>query len=112
MSTAADPPNDAAPPTAIPSGVVTIRAAGELVYARDAEAVLAPGTSTPPGTAITVDLTAVTHLSMEAVVPLLSLARQSATEGRTMSILGSVAVHRKLTTLGLDTLLPLHPPPC
>ncbi len=109
MSTVAEPPHDAAQPHPTAS-VITLRAAGQLVTAHDAEAVLAPGTSAPPGTAITVDLTAVTYLSMEAVAPLVSLACQGASEGRAVSILGSVTVRRKLTTLGLDTLLPLHPP--
>ncbi|WP_244211260.1 hypothetical protein [Amycolatopsis kentuckyensis] len=54
--------------------------------------------------------TAVTHLTTEAVVPLVTLARQCLDEGRELRVVTSATARRKLIRLGLDTVLFLHSP--
>ncbi|MDT7800956.1 MAG: hypothetical protein QOI78_4389 [Actinomycetota bacterium] len=90
--------------------VLTLRAAPELADTATAERAFAPALATAPGTAVVLDLSAVTFLTMEAVVPLLALVERCAAEGRALLILASAYVRRKLLLLGLDKVVPLQPP--
>ena len=69
--------------------VLTLRTAPELADTVTAERAFAPALATAPGTAVVLDLSAVTFLAMEAVVPLLALVERCAAEGRALLILAS-----------------------
>ncbi|WP_410665318.1 STAS domain-containing protein [Amycolatopsis sp. lyj-84] len=93
-------------PTASPAPLI-VSAAGDLINGPAARDLLAPVLRAPGG--VTVDLSKVTYLSMEAVVPLLALAGRCAAEHRPLRVLGSDPVRRKLTLLGLAAVVPLDP---
>ena len=90
--------------------VLTVQAPAELADAETAEQVFAPALAGPPDTAVVLDLSAVTFLTLEAVVPLLALVERCAADGRTLRIVASSTVQRKLLALGLDTVVPVQPP--
>ncbi len=103
MSTVADSRFD---PAATPAPLI-VSAAGDLVDAETLRGLLRPALQTAG--AVTVDLSAVTHLSMEAVVPLLALVGRCAAKQRLLLVIVSGPVRRKLTLLGLGTTVPLEP---
>ncbi|MFF1607627.1 STAS domain-containing protein [Amycolatopsis sp. NPDC058278] len=104
MSTVVNPHEE--PARAQP--VQTFVAAGELL---DTTAIddIADRVRGTPAAAITVDLSAVTYLSMEAAARLVVLARLCAEEGRSLRVVPSGQARRKLVTMGLDAALPLAP---
>ncbi|MEV6909468.1 hypothetical protein [Amycolatopsis sp. NPDC051071] len=50
--------------------------------------------------AVVLDLSKVTFLAMEAVVPLLAVAQRCAAEQRSLTVVASIPVRRKLVSLG------------
>ncbi|WP_410592734.1 STAS domain-containing protein [Amycolatopsis sp. lyj-23] len=112
MSTVADPHGD---PTFTdsralpPSDVLILRAAGELIGTHVAEEVVAPA-YTAGAAAIVLDLTAVTYLTVEAVVPFVALAHRCAARGTPLRLVASEPARRKLMSLGLESTLALEPP--
>jgi 2-haloacid dehalogenase len=111
LSTVTEPPGerDPATPGHTEPEVLTIQAAAELPDARVATETFAPAWDVPAGAAVVIGLSAVTYLSLEAVVPLVTLAHRREARGGTLRISTSPESHRKLTLLGLDTVLTLHP---
>ncbi len=103
MSTVADPQNN---PTVSPAPLI-VSVAGDLVDGQAVRNLLAPVLRAPGS--VTVDLSKVTYLSMEAVVPLLAVAGRCAAEHRPLRVLVSDPVRRKLTLLGLAAVIPLDP---
>ncbi|MEV5712842.1 STAS domain-containing protein [Amycolatopsis mediterranei] len=113
MSTITDPHENEVPRFEAPAGtvdVLTVRAPAELDDADTAAQLLVPAAASPRGTAVVVDLSAVTYLTTEAVIPLVTLARQCLGEGRELRVVASASARQKLTLLGLNTVLSLHPP--
>ncbi|UOZ02670.1 STAS domain-containing protein [Amycolatopsis sp. WQ 127309] len=103
MGTAGDPtPFEAA-------AVLTLRVAPELAGTEEVEQAFAPALAVPPGTPVVVDLSAVTFLTLEAVVPLLAFVERCAAEGKALLIVASAYVRRKWALLGLDPVIPLQP---
>ncbi|WP_328457760.1 STAS domain-containing protein [Amycolatopsis sp. NBC_00438] len=94
----------------VAADVLTLRSAPELAGTDEAERTFAPALAVPPGTAVVLDLSAVTFLTPEAVVPLLALVERCAAEGKALLIVASSYVRRKLVLLGLDSFVPLQPP--
>ncbi|MFB9686064.1 STAS domain-containing protein [Amycolatopsis plumensis] len=86
-----------------------VRAPAEL-NADAAAQLAASALAGPPGAAILIDLTAVDSLSLESAAVLMTLTRRCHAESRPLAITTSAPVHRKLTLLGLDNVLPLQPP--
>lgn len=109
MSTIADPADDGLPPVRT-ARVITVRAPAELADAETAAELLVPAAAAPPGTAVVVDLSAVTHLTTEAVVPLVTLAQHCLGQGRDLRVTASASARQKLTLLGLTTILAVQPP--
>jgi anti-anti-sigma regulatory factor len=113
MSTITDPYENEGPRSESPAGtvdVLTVRAPAELDDADTSARFLVPAAASPPGTAVVVDLSAVTYLTTEAVVPLVTLARHCLDDGRDLRVVASASARRKLTLLGLHTVLAVHPP--
>ncbi|GHF94479.1 MULTISPECIES: anti-sigma factor antagonist [Amycolatopsis] len=113
MSTMTDPYENGVPRFGTPADIadaITVRAPAELDDAEAAAQLLAPAAASPRGTAIVADLSAVTHLTTEAVVPLVAVAQQCLDEGRQLRVVASAVARQKLTRLGLDTVLSLDPP--
>ncbi|WP_328454187.1 MULTISPECIES: STAS domain-containing protein [unclassified Amycolatopsis] len=114
MNTVAEPQDESVPPgaaTPAPAAeVFTLPAPAELADAETAERTFAPALTVPPGTAVVLDLSAVTFLTVEAVVPLLELVERCAADGRVLRIVASPTVRRKLLFLGLDAVVPSQPP--
>ncbi|MGW5051548.1 STAS domain-containing protein [Actinokineospora sp. NPDC004072] len=108
-----DPPAAVAPVPVpdrdLDASALTVRAAGDLADAASAETLIAPVLDTPVELAVVVDLSAVTYLTMEAVVPLAKLARRCAAEGQVLRIVASPAVRRKVETMGMSTIIPMEP---
>ncbi|WP_410651457.1 STAS domain-containing protein [Amycolatopsis sp. cmx-4-54] len=90
--------------------VLTVRAAGELSDIATMAKALHPAMPAPPGAVVVVDLSAVTHLSFEAVPPLMALLRHTTTRYVRLCVITSGPVRRKLILLGLDTVIPLEFP--
>ncbi|MEU3626198.1 hypothetical protein BS329_37575 [Amycolatopsis coloradensis] len=90
--------------------VLTVRAVGELGDIPAMTRALGTATSAPPGTAVTVDLSAVTYLSFEALPPLVDLVRHAADNAVYLCVIASGPVRRKLALLGLDVVIPLRSP--
>ncbi|MFD4254840.1 STAS domain-containing protein [Amycolatopsis thermoflava] len=103
-------PTVPAPDHDLDAGAFTVRAAGDLADAASAETLIAPVLDTPVELAVVVDLSAVTYLTMEAVVPLAKLARRCAAEGQVLRLVASSAVRRKVETMGMSTIIPMEPP--
>jgi anti-anti-sigma regulatory factor len=111
MNMVTEPPGERDPVTPGRTGseVVTVRAGAELPDARVATETFAPAWDAPAGAEVVIDLSAVTYLPLEAVVPLVTLARHREARGRAVRIITSPQAHRKLTLLGLHAVLTLHP---
>ncbi|WP_410566917.1 STAS domain-containing protein [Amycolatopsis sp. cmx-4-61] len=107
MSTTTEP-HDSGQRTARPE-VVTVRAAGDHLDARAAERLVAPLAAAPAAATFVVDLSAVTHLTLEAASALVQLTRRCRAEDRPLRFTASSAVRRKLALLGLETVVPLQP---
>ncbi len=88
---------------------MVVSAAGELVDAVVVRGLFGPALHAVG--AVVLDLSAVTFLAMEAVVPLLAVARRCGAEQRSLRVLASAPVRRKLESLGLSTVIPLDPEP-
>ena len=110
MSMVTEPPGERDPvtPAHTASEVPTIRAGAELSDARVATETFAPAWDAPVGAEVVIDLSAVTYLPLEAVVPLVMLAHHREVQGGPLRIITSPQAHRKLTLLGLHTVLALH----
>ncbi|WP_410596102.1 STAS domain-containing protein [Amycolatopsis sp. lyj-23] len=113
MSTVADPHQDPTidPRSAPATDVLILRGAGDLTDTLAAEEIVAPAYAADPATALILDLTTVTYLTMEAVIPFVSLAHRCAARGTSLRVVASEPVRRKLTSLGLRSTLELEPPP-
>jgi hypothetical protein len=111
MNMVTEPPGERDPvtPGRMASEVVTVRAGAELPDGRVATETFAPAWHAPAGVEVVVDLSAVTYLPLEAVVPLVTLARHREAQGGAVRIITSAPAHRKLTLLGLHAVLTLHP---
>ncbi|MGW4525038.1 STAS domain-containing protein [Amycolatopsis sp. NPDC004378] len=105
MSVAVDPHDE--PGSVHPGGPVTLSAAGEIADPSAIEDIAIHMFALPPAVPVVVDLSAVTYLSMEAIAPLVLLARHCVAEGRRLRIESSEPAHRKLVTMGLDRVIPL-----
>ncbi len=118
MSTVADPHEDPTtinPRPAPATDVLILRGAGDLTDTHAAEEVVAPAYAADPATAtataLVLDLTTVTYLTMEAVIPFVTLAHRCAARGTSLRVVASEPVRRKLTSLGLHSTLAPEPPP-
>ncbi|MGW3960158.1 STAS domain-containing protein [Amycolatopsis sp. NPDC005003] len=111
MSTTTEPHDHSARPAELQptADVITVKAPNVL-DAHTADRLSTPVAAAPPEAAVVVDLTAVTELSLEAAAELMTLTHRCQHERRTLQVIASTAARRKLALLGLDTLLPLHPP--
>ncbi|SFW85539.1 STAS domain-containing protein [Amycolatopsis australiensis] len=112
MSTTTEPHDRGSRPAEFEAAgeVVRVRAPGDHLDARTAGQLVAPVAAAPPGATVVVDLSAVTHLSLEAAGTLMTLTRHCQAEGRTLRVAASDSARRKLALLGLDAVLPLQPP--
>ncbi|MFG1644123.1 STAS domain-containing protein [Amycolatopsis sp. NPDC049252] len=112
MGTVAEPQDESGAATPAPTTpeVLTLRAPPELAGTEIAEQAFAPASVAPPGAAVLLDLSAVTYLTLEAVVPLLDLVERCAADGRALQVVASPHVRQKLLVLGLDTVVPLRSP--
>lgn len=111
MSTVVDPHQDRSSddsPSVPVTGVLILRGAGELTETHAAEEIVAPAYAADPATALVLDLAAVTYLTMEAVVPFLTLARRCAAGGTSLRVVASEPARSKLTSLGLHFTLALE----
>ncbi|TDQ00675.1 STAS domain-containing protein [Labedaea rhizosphaerae] len=108
-----DEPHDETTETATAQvlDVLILRGVGDLTSIRAAEEIVAPAFAGDPETAVVVDLSTVTYLSMEAVVPFVTLALRCAAQGTPLRVMASERAWRKLTSLGLHDMLPLEPSP-
>ncbi|GLY38109.1 hypothetical protein Amsp01_041330 [Amycolatopsis sp. NBRC 101858] len=84
---------------------VTVCVSEELEDASATCEMLAPAFVAPAGSAVVVDLSAVTYLTMEAVVPLMVLARRCFDLGQSLCVVASASAHAKLMQLGLTEVL-------
>jgi anti-anti-sigma regulatory factor len=110
MNAVIDRPEDhspAAADTSLADGTdaVTVSAPAELADTRTAETLFARAFAAPAGSLVIIDLSAVTHLTTEAVVPLVALAHHRAALGGGVRVIASVVAHRKLHRLGLGSVL-------
>ncbi|WP_410567426.1 STAS domain-containing protein [Amycolatopsis sp. cmx-4-61] len=111
MSTVADPPEDPPSSRARPAtDVLILRGAGDLTDTHVAEEIVAPAYMADPATALVLDLTAVTYLTIEAVVPFVTLAHRCAARGTSLRFVASEPARRKLTSLGLESIFALEGP--
>ncbi|MFB9691044.1 STAS domain-containing protein [Amycolatopsis plumensis] len=111
MSTVADPPEDPTSSRALPAtDVLILRAAGELIDTQVAEKIVAPAYAAEPATTLVLDLTAVTYLTIEAVIPFVTLAHRCAAGGTSLRVVVSEPARRKLTSLGLESTFALESP--
>ncbi|SEF37159.1 anti-anti-sigma factor [Amycolatopsis pretoriensis] len=113
MSKVADPHEDPTTidPRPVPAtDVLNLRGAGDLTDTHAAKEIVAPAYAADPATALVLDLTTVTYLTMEAVIPFVTLARRCAARGTSLRVLASEPVRRKLTSLGLHSAFALKQP--
>ncbi|WP_146060380.1 STAS domain-containing protein [Amycolatopsis sp. CA-128772] len=85
--------------------------AGDLTDTHAAEEIVAPAYAADPATALVLDLATVTYLTVEAVIPFVSLAHRCAARETSLRVVASEPVRRKLTSLGLQPTLAPEPPP-
>ncbi|WP_103337814.1 STAS domain-containing protein [Amycolatopsis sp. CA-126428] len=114
MSTVADPhedPTTVDPRPAPATDVLILRGAGDLTDTHAAEEIVAPAYAADPATALILDMTTVTYLTMEAVIPFVTLAHRCAARGTSLRVVASHPVRRKLMSLGLHSTLAPEPPP-
>ncbi|WP_410667968.1 anti-sigma factor antagonist [Amycolatopsis sp. cmx-4-68] len=112
MTTVTDPRDDPTAAASTPASaidVLILRGAGDLTGARSAEEIVAPAASAAPGAAIVLDLSAVTYLTTEAVIPLITLAHRCAAHEQSLRVLVSEPVRQKLARLGLHETLSSEP---
>ncbi|WP_103338518.1 STAS domain-containing protein [Amycolatopsis sp. CA-126428] len=102
-------PHDSSTGLELTADVITVKASSVLDAGSVAQLSTAASIASP-GAALVVDLTAVSQLSLEAAAALMTLTRRCQGDGRTVRILTSAAARRRFARLGLDVVLPLHPP--
>ncbi|WP_103349923.1 hypothetical protein [Amycolatopsis sp. CA-128772] len=105
MSTTTEPQED---PGAALGHQITFTAGGDLTGTAEIEEIARVVATLPAGTAVVVDLSAVTHLSMEAAVPLVQLVSGCAAADRPVRVRASEPVRLKLARLGLVSTIPLE----
>lgn len=114
MIATADPPSRADPiPASLgvsgpTEGVITVRMTGDLDPAVAAQLrTVFEQVTCMVAPMILVDLAEVSFLALEGVEPLLALTSRCVQDHRELRIVSSPAVRRKLTLLGLDTIIPI-----
>ena len=83
----------------------------ELTDSASIEAIIARALGTSLGSEIVVDLSAINHMTMEAAVPLARFARRCSADGRSLRVVASQPVRRKLETMGLGAVILLESRP-
>ncbi|MEA5360298.1 anti-sigma factor antagonist [Amycolatopsis sp., V23-08] len=87
--------------------VIVVKVSGEAAVADVLTA--AETTVDPAGGNVLVDLSEVTYLAMEAVVPLMKIARRCFDHGRLLVVRASVPARQKLLRLGVTGVVRLEP---